>query len=81
MRTAKMVVCLGVFAAYVGVPSLSVAEDNCSGYWVRVGDTSVTLNNDPTAPSHLAVATCHQFRCTYKDKDGDVWTDEGGFAL
>jgi len=78
MRNTKMVVCLGVFAAYVGVPSLSIAEDNCSGYSVRVGNTQVTLNNDPSAPDHLAVGTCDQAGCTYKDKDGDVWTEEVG---
>jgi hypothetical protein len=85
MRYAKMVVCLGAFAACVGVPSLGVAEDNCSGIWVGIGSTVVMLNNDPSAPSHLAVGTCILTSCTYKDKDGDSWTREsrwppGGWA-
>jgi len=48
MRDAKMMVCLGALAACVGAPSLSVAEDNCSGYWVQVGTTQVSLDNDPS---------------------------------
>jgi hypothetical protein len=41
MRSTKMIVCLGALAACVGVPSLSVAEDNCSGYYVIVGAMSI----------------------------------------
>jgi hypothetical protein len=68
MRYAKMVVCLGAFAACVGIPGLSVANDQCSGYWVQIGKTIVLLHNDPSVPQHMAVGTCDQTgRCTYKD--------------
>lgn len=77
MKSIKMILCLGAFAACVGVSSLSVAEDNCSGYWVQVGTTIVLLHNDPSMPGHMAVGTCDgSGRCTYKDKGGDVWTDQ-----
>jgi hypothetical protein len=79
MRNAKMVVCLGAFAACIGAPSLSVAEDNCSGYWVQIGATIVLLNNDPSAPSHMAIGICQISRCTYKDKEGDSWTDQSAY--
>jgi hypothetical protein len=75
MRNAKMIVCLGTLAAWIGVPNLSVAEDNCSGYWVRVGTTEVPLHNDPSSPQHMGVGTCYVGgHCTYTDKDGDERT-------
>ena len=82
MRTkpgiTKMLACLGVLTGCVGVSSLGVAADNCSGTSIQVGDTIVTLNDDHSAPDHMAVGVCDKrtFRCTYKDKDGDTWTDE-----
>jgi hypothetical protein len=86
MRNAKMVVCLGAFAACVGVPSLGVAADNCSGAWVEVGmnfgNTIVSFNDDHSAPGHMALGVCDAstLRCTYKDKDGDTWTDDVSVA-
>jgi len=77
MRDAKMMVCLRALAACVGAPSLSVAEDNCSGYWVQVGTTQVSLDNDPSSPQHLAIGTCQDGRsCTFKDRDYDSWTNQ-----
>jgi hypothetical protein len=80
MRNAKMVLCLGAFAACVGVPSLSVAEDNCSGHQVQVGSMSITMSNDPSLPGYPGIGECHGAggvgNCTYKDKDGDEWTTE-----
>jgi hypothetical protein len=74
----KMLACLGVLTGCVGVSSLGVAADNCSGTWVQVGTAIVTLNDDHSAPDHMAVGVCGTttLRCTYKDKDGDTWTDE-----
>lgn len=63
-------------------PCLSVAKDNCSGQWVQIGTTIVVLNNDPSVPQHMAVGTCDETgRCTYKDKDGDGWTDQSAYPV
>ena len=87
LRITKILACLGALAGFVGVNGLAVAEDNCSGTWVRVGTAVVTLNDDHNAPSHMAVGVCSPspstgtFRCTYKDADGDFWTNETSLRL
>ena len=77
MKTTKILPCLGALVACVGAPSLGIAEDNCSGYYVRMGVTEVTLYNDPSSPQHMGIATCDRNgRCTYRDRDNDSWTDQ-----
>ena len=77
METTKILACLGALAACFGIASLGVAQDNCSGSWVQVGTTHVSLNNDPTSPQHMGVGACDTSgSCTYKDRDGDEWTDQ-----
>lgn len=80
MRSTKMIVCLGALAACVGVPSLSVAEDNCSGYYVIVGAMSISINTDPGDPSTFYIGECSGERCTRKDKDGDEYTVEHAYT-
>ena len=66
-------------AACAATPGLSVAEENCSGTWVQVGETIVTLTNDPSWPHHMSVGTCELTRCTLWDKDGDSYTNESTY--
>ena len=82
MRTklpiTKILACLGALTGCVGVSGLGVAADNCSGTWVQIGSAIVSLNDDPQcAFAHgcrrLFFST---FRCTYKDGDGDIFTNE-----
>jgi hypothetical protein len=80
MKNANMVVCLGAFAACVGAPSLSVAEDNCSGHYVNVGAKSISISNDPAEPSHVMIGECHEWLCTRKDKDGDELTVQSAYT-
>ena len=82
MRTklpiTKILACLGALTGCVGVSGLGVAADNCSGTWVQIGSAIVSLNDDHSAPSHMAVGVCSAstFHCTYKDGDGDTFTNE-----
>jgi hypothetical protein len=87
MRNAKMVVCLGAFAACVGAPGLSVAEDNCSGHYVDVGSKHFSMSNDPSSPDAASIGDCDAAsfstanstwigRCTMQDKDGHLYTYE-----
>jgi hypothetical protein len=81
MRTklgiTKMLACLGVLAGCFGVSSLGITADNCSGSFVQIGTATVSLNDDHSAPSHMAIGICDtNFRCTYKDGDGDTWSEE-----
>ena len=75
METARVITCLGTLVAFAGAPALTAAEDTCSGYWVRVGTTEIVLSNDTTWPGHMAIAACESSSCTYKDRDGDSWTN------
>jgi hypothetical protein len=80
MKNANMVVCLGAFAACVGTPGLSVAEDNCSGHYVNVGAKSISISNDPTEPSHILIGECQEWLCTRQDKDGDAMTVQSAYT-
>jgi hypothetical protein len=86
MQTTKMLACLGALAACLGLPNVGRAADNCSGVSVQVGmhigNAIVSLNDDHSAPDHMAVGVCDAttLRCTYKDKDGDTWTDDVSVA-
>jgi hypothetical protein len=86
MRTTTLLAWLGALAACGGLANVGKAADNCSGMWVRVGmhsgNASVTFNDDHSAPSHMAVGSCDAgtLRCSYKDKDGDAWTDDVSIA-
>ena len=75
METRRVLAGIGALAACLGAPALAAAEDSCSGYWVRVGTTEIVLNNDPSWPGHMAIAACNGSDCTYKDRDGDSWTN------
>lgn len=74
MGNSPLLLCLGAFAACLATPSLSAAEDNCSGHYVSVGARSISISNDPTEPSHIQIGECHEGVCTRKDKDGDEMT-------
>ena len=82
MRTTKMLACLGTLTVCLGVPSLSVADDNCcSGHFVQVGSRPIATSSDPSLPGHPAIGECHGTgagvgNCAFKDKDGDEWTNE-----
>jgi hypothetical protein len=80
MRDAKMIVCLGAFAACIGVPGLSVAEDNCSGHYIHVGTKSVSINDDPAEPAHIMIGECHGLVCIRRDKNGDEQTVESAYT-
>jgi hypothetical protein len=80
MRTTKRLACLGTLAVCLGVPTLGIAEENCSGHGVQVGSKAITTSNDPGLPGHPGIGYCwggpQVGRCTYKDKDRDEWTNE-----
>jgi len=76
MKITKKLVCVGLLSCCFAAPAL-YAADNCSGQFVQVGTTVVGLDDDHSAPSHMAIGVCDtNFRCTYKDRDGDTWTEE-----
>jgi len=83
MRTklgiTKMLACLGVLTGCVGVSSLGAAAENCSGTWVQVGNATVNLNDDHSAPGHMAVGVCGwTSRCTLLDEDRSAPPQTGG---
>jgi hypothetical protein len=82
MQTTKMLICLAGLAAGLGGASLGRAADNCSGQWVQIATAIVTLDDNRSVPSHMAVGVCDPstLRCTYKDKDGDSWTNDVSIA-
>jgi len=80
MKTTNIATCLGVLSACLAIASPAIAKDNCSGRTVGVGDARVVLQDDRTLPGYLATGDCTMTgattsKCTYKDKDGDEWTD------
>ena len=80
MKTRNIATCLGVLSACLAISSLAIAKDNCSGYTIGVGSARVVLEDDRTLPFHLASGDCSKTgasssKCTFKDKDGDEWTD------
>jgi hypothetical protein len=82
MKTTKRLACLGSLAVCLALPNVARAADNCSGQWVRVGTTVVGLDDDHNAPSHAAVGVydASALRTTYKDKDGDAFTNDVSIA-
>ena len=85
MHTTKMLACLGALAAGLALPSVGRAADNCTGQWVQLGTTVVNLDDNRNAPSHMAIGVwdAKTLHTTYRDKEGDTWTDEavsGGSA-
>jgi hypothetical protein len=74
MRNAKMVVCLGVVATFVGVSTVGVADDNCGGYHVNMRGMHVNLSDDPALSIHLALGREIGSQIQMKDKDGDEYT-------
>ena len=80
MKMRKIASCLGVLGACLAISSAAIAEDNCSGYTVGVGDARVSIYDDHTFPAHLATGECHVIgpgtsECNWKDKDGDEYSD------
>jgi len=81
MKTRNIVNCLGALSACLAISSAAVAQDNCSGYTIAgLGDARVVIHDDRTFAAHLATGECtatgaSSAKCTYKDKDGDEWTD------
>ncbi|HTS54046.1 MAG TPA: hypothetical protein VMH26_12295 [Burkholderiales bacterium] len=82
MHATRILASLGALATCLGLANVGRAADNCSGTSVYVlmhdGNAVVILNDDHSAPDHMAVGSCDAtvLRCTYKDKDGDTWTDD-----
>ena len=81
MKTTKALACLGSLAVCLAFPNLGSAAD-CSGQWVEVGTTVVSLDDDHSAPAHGAVGVYDAIarRITYKDKDGDAFTNDVSVA-
>ena len=81
MKTKNIVTCLGALSACLAISSAAVAKDKCFwGETIGVGNARVVLLDDRTLPQHLASGECtgtgaSSAKCTYKDKDGDEWTD------
>jgi len=80
MKTRNIASCLGVLSACLAISSPAVAEDNCSGYSIEVGNTIIGIADDRTLPGHLARGVCATTgplsnECTFKDDDGDEWTN------
>jgi len=85
MDTTKMLACLGAFAVSFALPNVGGTADNCTGQWVQVGTTSVHLDDNRSAPSHMAIGVwdAKTSHTTFKDTEGDTWIDEvfsGGSA-
>jgi len=80
MKSSNVTACLSVLSACFVISSPVIAEDNCSGYSVGVGPVRVFISDDHSSPYHLASGDCtttgaSTSTCTFKDKDGDQWTD------
>lgn len=81
MKTRNIATCLGVLSACFAISSPAVAQDNCSGHIIGVGNARVLIYDDRTLPMYLAIGECTgtgatSSKCTFKDKDGDQWTDD-----
>ena len=81
MRTTKTLACLGTLTACLVVPTLGVAEDNCSGYMINVEGKRVSVSSDPNVPGYPQIGECQETgtafgSCTYRDQDGDEYTLE-----
>jgi len=80
MKTRNIATCLGVLSACFAISSPALAKDNCSGHTIGVGNARVSIFDDRTLPMYLAIGECTgtgatTSKCTFKDKDGDEWTD------
>jgi hypothetical protein len=80
MKTKPIATCFGVLSACLAISSPAVAEDNCSGYSIEVGNAIVLIQDDRTLPFHLARGVCattgaSSSTCTSKDDDGDEATN------
>jgi len=78
MDTTKMLACLGVVVACLVLPNVGRADDNCTGQWVQVGTTVVILDDNRNSSQHMSIgvwdaSTSHT---TFKDTDGDTFTNE-----
>ena len=81
MKTTKMLTCLGALVTCLGLPNVGRAVDNCSGQWVQVGATVVSLADDHS-PAHTAIGVfdARTLRITYTDGDGDMFTNDVSVA-
>ena len=89
MNTRNVATFIGVLSTCLAISSPAIAEDNCSGYSIGVGNTNVDIFDDRTLPFHLSTGQCATMgpsssKCIYIDKDGDEatniskWTDTSG---
>jgi hypothetical protein len=81
MRATKMLACVGTLIVCLAVPTLGVAEDNCSGYMINVEGKRVSVSSDPNVPGYPQIGECQETgtafgSCTYRDQDGDEYTLE-----
>jgi hypothetical protein len=80
MKARSIATMLGILLAYCAVSNSVLAKDNCTGHAIGAGSARVILQDDRTLPMHLAAGECTSTgastsNCTFKDKDGDEWTD------
>jgi hypothetical protein len=80
MNTAKPLSYIATLIAFVLLPAIVMAEDNCSGQEVIVGSKHVIVNNDPHVPGFPKIGECESKAtsgsCRFKDKDGDEYNSE-----
>lgn len=80
MKATSIATIPGVLLACCIASNPVFAKDNCSGHTVGMGSARVVLYDDRTMPMYLATGECMSTgaatgKCTFKDKDGDEWTD------
>jgi hypothetical protein len=80
MKANSIATVAGILLACCAVSNAVFAKDNCTGHSIGVGGARVVLQDDRTLPMYLATGECtssgaSSSRCTFKDKDGDEWTD------
>jgi hypothetical protein len=81
MTTTTLTTCLGLLAACLTASTAAVADDNCTGYVVQVGDKAVSMTHARDDTSTPAIGTCRAAvpgsgTCTYTDRDNDTYTNE-----
>jgi hypothetical protein len=80
MKARSIATIPGVLLACCAVSTPVLAKDNCTGHGIGVGSARVIIQDNRTLPMHLATGECTSTgesasKCTFKDKDGDEWTD------
>ncbi len=80
MKTRNLTTGLGILCVCLATALPALAKDDCRGYAIGAGSARVLLKDNRTLPMHLATGECTgtgatSGKCTYKDNDGDEWTD------